>query len=271
MSNAKSHIPEHFRQIIWYSLDNSLVNNALFVAERLLALNDRDPDSRHLLGICFLRAGRASSAYTATRGFRHPGCSYVFAQSCKEMGRFREGLIALENALSQSPKKWSACNWRWIPRLISDDHSDGMRNHLPDAGALLCLMGHLYRSSGDSKRAMDTYIEALKVNPYLWEAFDGLIELGTHAPTLPKLMWLGVSLRMENCFKANSTMRALREATHTTNIDVPLFQPGTFGSSLGDIPESSGSNATTAFQPIFNWGKAQPTFLSRFNQPATPG
>jgi hypothetical protein len=25
---------------------------------------------------------------------------------------------------------------------------------------------------------MDTYVEALKVNPYLWEAFDGLIELG---------------------------------------------------------------------------------------------
>lgn len=53
-----------------------------------------------------------------------------------------------------------------------------MRNHLPDVGALLCLMGHLHRSSGDSKRAIDTYIEALKVNPYLWEAFDGLIELG---------------------------------------------------------------------------------------------
>jgi hypothetical protein len=53
-----------------------------------------------------------------------------------------------------------------------------MRNHLPDVGALLCLMGHLHRSSGDSKRAVDTYIEALKVNPYLWEAFDGLIELG---------------------------------------------------------------------------------------------
>jgi anaphase-promoting complex subunit 3 len=57
-----------------------------------------------------------------------------------------------------------------------------MRNHLPDLGALLCLMGHLYRGSGDSKRAMDTYIEALKVNPYLWEAFDGLIELGIFVP-----------------------------------------------------------------------------------------
>jgi anaphase-promoting complex subunit 3 len=43
-------------------------------------------------------------------------------------------------------------------------------------------MGHMQRSSGDSKRAMDTYIEALKVNPYLWEAFDGLIDLGMSCP-----------------------------------------------------------------------------------------
>jgi len=63
-----------------------------------------------------------------------------------------------------------------------------MRNHLPDVGALLCLMGHLHRSSGDSKRAVDTYIEALKVNPYLWEAFDGLIELGMSLSLFLSLM-----------------------------------------------------------------------------------
>lgn len=62
-----------------------------------------------------------------------------------------------------------------------DDHSNSTRNHLPDVGAVLCLMGHLQRASGDSKRAMDSYIEALKGNPYLWEAFDGLIELGITA------------------------------------------------------------------------------------------
>lgn len=109
MSSSKPHIHEHFQQIIWYSLDNNLVNNALFVAERLLALNERDPSSRHLLGLCLLRAGRASSAYHITNGFRHLGCSYVFAQSCKELGKYREGLLSLESCLSQFPKKWSAC------------------------------------------------------------------------------------------------------------------------------------------------------------------
>jgi hypothetical protein len=110
MSAVKPHIHEHFQQIIWYSLDNNLVNNALFVAERLLALNDRDQNSRHLLGLCFLRAGRASSAYNITNGHRHLGCCYVFAQSCKELGKFREGLLSLENCLTQLPNKWTACN-----------------------------------------------------------------------------------------------------------------------------------------------------------------
>jgi anaphase-promoting complex subunit 3 len=186
---AKPHVHEHFRQVVWYSLDNNLITNALFVAERLLALNDRDQSSRHLLGICFLRAGRPSSAYNVTGGTRHLGCAYVFAQSCRELAKYREGMLALENCLAQPPSKWTACTSLCLLPLqtkqtvltcfpLSDDHGDASRNHLPDAGAVYCLLGHMQRASGDSKRAMDTYIEALKLNPYLWEAFDGLIELG---------------------------------------------------------------------------------------------
>jgi anaphase-promoting complex subunit 3 len=110
MATPKPYIQEHFRQVIWYSLDNNLVGNALFVAERLLALNDRDQDSRHLLGLCHLRADRPSSAYNVTSGSRHLGCSYVFALSCNKLGRYREGLLSLENGLRQVPGKWSACN-----------------------------------------------------------------------------------------------------------------------------------------------------------------
>ena len=108
-SGTTANVQEHFRQVVWYSLDNNLLSNALFVAERLLALNDRDSNSRHLLGICLLRAGRPSSAYNVTSGSRHLGCSYVFAQSCKELAKYREGILALENCLTQNPNKWTAC------------------------------------------------------------------------------------------------------------------------------------------------------------------
>ena len=118
-ATPKPHIQEHFQQIIWYSLDNNLVNNALFVAERLLAVNDRDQNSRHLLGLCFLRAGRPASAYHVTNSYKHLGCSYVLAQSCKEMGKYREGIVALENCLSQLPNKWSACKFSHLRLFVA--------------------------------------------------------------------------------------------------------------------------------------------------------
>lgn len=152
-----------------------------------------------------------------------------------------------------------------------DDHSNSKRNHLPDMGAVLCLLGHLHRASGDSKRAMDAYIESLRVNPYLWEAFDGLIELGRHLLDNSSLTSTGVSLRVENCFKPTSTMRALREATHTTNIDAQTNIAGSSNYTLADISETSRPVSASTFQPIFNWGKTQSTFSGRFNRPLTPG
>ena len=126
-----------------------------------------------------------------------------------------------------------------------------------ELGGLKASYGYLYRSLKS---------KSLPLGSVRWPYRTGYFSTSVPVPHL-----LGVSLRMENCFKANSTMRALREATHTTNIDVPPSQPDAFSSSLVDIPESSGSTATSTFQPIFNWGKSQPTFLSRFNQPTTPG
>lgn len=158
-----------------------------------------------------------------------------------------------------------------VLKYLQDDHSNVSRNHLPDTGAVLCLMGHMQRASGDSKRAMDTYVEALRVNPYLWEAFDGLIELGRFPFSSDLLTCIGVSLRVENCFKASSTMRALREATHTTNIDTPAASTNAFDFPLADIPETSRPASSSSFQPIFNWSKSQPPFSGRFNQPITPG
>ena len=86
-----------------------------------------------------------------------------------------------------------------------------------------------------------------------------------------RLTCLGVSLRVENCFKASSTMRALREATHTTNIDTPALSTNAFDFALADIPETSRLASSSSFQPIFNLAKSQQPFSGRFNQPITPG
>ena len=64
--------------------------------------------------------------------------------------------------------------------LTLDKHSETRRQHLPDAAAVLCLQGKLWHAHKDLQKAIDCYVEALKLNPFLWDAFLGLCETGTH-------------------------------------------------------------------------------------------
>lgn len=61
---------------------------------------------------------------------------------------------------------------------ISDKHSETCRRHFPDAAAVYGLLGKLWHGYGDAKRAVDCYVEALKLNPFMWDSFLGLCNLG---------------------------------------------------------------------------------------------
>lgn len=92
------------RQIIYYHLDNDLLNNAQFFAERLHGLEPRNPDALHLLALCHHRLGEHKTAYDyirpiALRG-SHLACSYVFAQVCLVLRKNAEGITALERVRS---------------------------------------------------------------------------------------------------------------------------------------------------------------------------
>jgi anaphase-promoting complex subunit 3 len=49
---------------------------------------------------------------------------------------------------------------------------------LPDAAAVNCLLGKLCRAHGDMKKAVDCYVEALKLNPFMWDAYLDLCDTG---------------------------------------------------------------------------------------------
>lgn len=60
-------------------------------------------------------------------------------------------------------------------------HTEASRRHTPDAAAVNGLLGRLWRGHGDSRRAGDCYIESHKANPFMWEAFQGLCDIGAFA------------------------------------------------------------------------------------------
>ena len=194
MSPTSSTAASQLHQLIYYHIDNEMLDTANFLAGRLLALEPRNPDSSHLMSLTYFRSRRFKAAYDFSQKYgasgRHLGCAYIFAQACLELGRCTEGCAALEKARGL-----------WTGKLNWKKHSETTRRHLPDAPAVQLLMGKLWRDHGDMKKAGDCYVEAHRANPFIWDAFEGLSKVGA-------------DLNVQNMFRLST---GSSEATASTN------------------------------------------------------
>ncbi|KAF2213940.1 hypothetical protein CERZMDRAFT_38045 [Cercospora zeae-maydis SCOH1-5] len=219
MSPSTGIAVSQLKQLIYYQLDNDLLDNANFLAGRLHALEPRNPDAAHLLALTYYRSCRYKAAFDFATKFgatgRHLGCAYVFALSSLHLGRYSEGVTALEKSRAQ-----------WAARNDWQKHSETSRRHTPDAPAVLTLLGHLHRANGNYVKAGDVYLEAHKLNAFTWDAFDGLCKIGA-------------DLKTENMFKAAGDLPGTSETLESASIYVdkdsrlpltsqPSFPPGSF-------------------------------------------
>lgn len=123
MSPSNPYISCQLRQLIYYHLDNNLVRNALFLAGRLHAHEPRSSEASYLLSLCHLLSGQVKAAwdYSKSAGSRgtHVGCSYVYAQACLDLGKYVDGVTALERSkgLWVSRNNWSKQAFNRTPRL----------------------------------------------------------------------------------------------------------------------------------------------------------
>lgn len=70
-------------------------------------------------------------------------------------------------------------NWNKLTLSnLADTHAELQRQNAPDLAAIKCLLGKLYQSNNNSQDATEAYSAALKLNPFMWDAFTGLCELG---------------------------------------------------------------------------------------------
>ncbi|KAI5305663.1 1-acylglycerol-3-phosphate O-acyltransferase [Ascosphaera pollenicola] len=230
MAPSAPHISTQLRQLIYYQLDNNCIRNALFLAGRLHAFEPRSAEASYLLALCHLHSAQSKAALEASkqnaiRG-THLGCAYVYAQACLDLAKYVDGVTALEK-----------CQHLWKNRNTWNKHSETRRQPLPDAAAVLCLQGKLWQAYKDVSKAVDCYVEALRRNPFLWDAFLGLCEIG-------------VDVKVPNIYKMTPTMREMiqtaqpDEGLDSTEKVVNLFGiPHREGRSN---PNSVGSTAATA-------------------------
>ncbi|KAJ4153365.1 hypothetical protein LMH87_009855 [Akanthomyces muscarius] len=233
------------RQVIQYHLDNASFDNALFFAERFVAQDPRSSDATHLHALCHLRLGDYRSAYDVGKpmGYRgtNLGCAWVFAQACLALERFKDGITALE----KSKILWSSKG------SLGKNGALLRANGSPDAAAVLCLLGKLYRGYDDKKKAAGAFEEALKLNPFQWDAFTALCDMG-------------VNVRVPNIFRSSEQLARSfdPEASLTTKTPVPMSNPNTLemapkkstlrslASDLGSDPFNVGFSLSEATSPL---------------------
>jgi anaphase-promoting complex subunit 3 len=113
MALSTGHVASQLRHLIYYHLDNNLVRNALFLAGRLHAYEPRSFEAQYLLSLCHLHNGEVKAAMECSQGSGsrglHVGSAYVYAQACLDLGKYVDGITALERSKSlwASKNHWS--------------------------------------------------------------------------------------------------------------------------------------------------------------------
>ncbi|KPI39927.1 Protein bimA [Cyphellophora attinorum] len=221
-----TYLPTQLRHLIYYHIDNNLMKNALFLAQRLVAYEHKSPESAFLLAHCQYQSGFVKGAYDTswTYGIRgsHLGCAYIFAQACLELGRYVDGLTALEKS-----------KVLWQNRSTWNQHTESRRQHLPDAAAVLTLKGKLWKAHKNDEQAVECWAAALKLNPFMSDAFEGLCDSG-------------VRIHVPNIFKLSPEMEAVAKQAHRAeNTQLPPDRP-----SVSSHPLQSHSTNRDATDPF---------------------
>ncbi|RIA95275.1 hypothetical protein C1645_816869 [Glomus cerebriforme] len=154
--------------MIWNSLENYLYKNATFLAERLYAQDKTNENSRFLLATCYYRSGQRKAAYYLLNSAHSIKCKYLFAKCCLDLDKAEEGkeklLTIINNVETRNP--------------LDSFSSATKLNQTPDLASVLCLLGTLCKNARRLDEAAQYYVQCIKTNPFMWEAFENLCQMG---------------------------------------------------------------------------------------------
>ncbi|KAF9286016.1 anaphase-promoting complex subunit cdc27 [Mortierella alpina] len=205
---------QRLEHLIKYSLDRFQSRNAVFLAERLRSLTRAPGHSaaeqeyaQYLLAVCHYRQGSLEMAWAALEDCSSPRSQFLFAQCCLELRRYIECNGALERLLElPSLPKCSAVAQAGMASLTEQVYSTS-------SVMLLAQKRH--------QLAIKYFKEALEINPFLWEGFENLCELG--APQDPEKMFAQFDVKTGNILPKSVT---LLQRSRTVGVDGSGFQGG---------------------------------------------
>mmetsp|Transcript_6897 Transcript_6897/g.12747 ORF Transcript_6897/g.12747 Transcript_6897/m.12747 type:complete len:783 (+) Transcript_6897:305-2653(+) len=157
-----------------------MLRNATFLAEQLLAI-EPSKESVSLLATCFMRDKQFNRAYTVLQRDFDPSLMndkqvedqldvdnrYLLAQCCYELGKLREAEAVL---VQDTPLEMSG------PQKCVEDILEHI--YVPNGAAGLYLLGLICTRDNRREHAVTYFCLALRTDPFLWDAFEQLCELG---------------------------------------------------------------------------------------------
>ncbi|KAJ8908804.1 hypothetical protein NDN08_005508 [Rhodosorus marinus] len=158
------------RSAVSSSLQSYLPENAVFMAERLCAVRCSSAN-RRLLAESYLRCGKPVQAKSTLEDANDPESRYLYSVACVDLNLLREAEVALR---PQNLKDYGSCN-------------DVRVEDFPGGSSGVYLLGKVLHRSGRKEAAVAMYKRALKANPFLWVAYEGLLFFGeTSEDLLPE-------------------------------------------------------------------------------------
>ncbi|KAG8762160.1 anaphase-promoting complex subunit cdc27 [Ceratobasidium sp. 428] len=149
-------------QLARHSLEHDLARTAVFYAERLHALTKGSHDARHLLAKALFAAGQINSAMGAVGGDGMCwACCQIYARCAERLRKYRVAREMMERCL----------------QMVADGHASGVGS-LEEA-TMHCQAGQYAMKGNLYDKAVASLKEAIRLNPYLWEAFEMLGSLGS--------------------------------------------------------------------------------------------
>lgn len=146
---------------VHHYLNTHVYDNALFLAERLVAHHPSEENAL-LLATCYFRKGQAAQAAAILSGATRAENRYLLACCCFQLNQ----LIETENALLGGEN-------------FHVDDLDTMKN-VPAGSAGLYLLGRVCRRGNRRQQAVACFVKSLEMDPFMWSAYEELCELGSN-------------------------------------------------------------------------------------------
>jgi anaphase-promoting complex subunit 3 len=180
------HLCQRFQHLVWSCLDSDLTKTAVFHAERYFAMDQRNHDARHLYAMALFRESQTYSALCLVNvapDVQCIGCLEIKAKCCSTLGRHQQAREALEEVMKRKDYVPSGALLYFgcyiqLTSICVGSLGQRSANPFPDEAALQCRSGTMALKGNVPEQAMLNFRQALALNPYLWEAFEGLCATG---------------------------------------------------------------------------------------------